>query len=200
MADSEQRSTTSTRYSRFHSAYVLATKKASSKWTYEDFAQCFPTWAAESSEGVAQIRAQLSQHMREQTLKQADEILQAYNAAAAIDELQTVISAGRARVSTSDKGKDMWKADLDPKAAARARTVPILKSERDRLLEALREVEAKNVELAKQVEASRNGRISANSKAKDILKALDEAVAEFNNLPVEEMEEWIVETEENGMT
>lgn len=57
-----------------------------------------------------------------------------------VDRLHTVITDARARKKAGYTGKDVWREDLQPSAAARARIMPILESERDRLKAQLQEV------------------------------------------------------------
>lgn len=51
------------------------------------------------------------------------------------------MTEARARQKAGEQpGSDTWRADLDPRTAARARTVPLLTEERDRLRAELAEV------------------------------------------------------------
>ena len=56
-----------------------------------------------------------------------------------IDRLHTVVTEARARKQAGYDGKDVWKEDLHPSAAARAQIVPLLEEERDAGLEWLAE-------------------------------------------------------------
>jgi hypothetical protein len=129
----------------------------------------------------------------------ANVLLEQYHAAETIDSLHYVILEGRARLASKDPlWKDIWKGDLKPDAAARARTVPVLMNERDRLKAMLAEVmvfglssedehaqvalqvEAKNAQLAKEVAANKAGRIEANAKTKELLDNLDQVQCSLN--------------------
>ena len=57
-----------------------------------------------------------------------------------IDRLHTVVTEARARKQAGYDGKDVWKEDLHPSAAARAQIVPLLEEERERLRRQLEEV------------------------------------------------------------
>jgi hypothetical protein len=46
----------------------------------------------------------------------------------------------RARSDTPYTGSDVWRPDIPPRTLARARTVPVLETERDRLQAELKEV------------------------------------------------------------
>lgn len=57
-----------------------------------------------------------------------------------VDRLHAVVTDARARKKAGYKGNDIWREDLQPSAAARARIMPILESERGRLKAQLEEV------------------------------------------------------------
>lgn len=50
-----------------------------------------------------------------------------------LDRLHAVVTEARQRKEEGYTGKDVWKEDLKPDAAVRARIVPLLEEERDRL-------------------------------------------------------------------
>ncbi|KIO05464.1 hypothetical protein M404DRAFT_1000023, partial [Pisolithus tinctorius Marx 270] len=55
-----------------------------------------------------------------------------------INTLHTVVTEARAGKQRAEVDrKDLWKEDLDPQGAVRARTVPVLQAERERLKETL---------------------------------------------------------------
>ena len=63
-----------------------------------------------------------------------------YNVKENLDNLHAVVTAARARKEMSYEGKDIWREDLQPRAAVRARTIPLLERERDRLRAELSQV------------------------------------------------------------
>lgn len=63
-----------------------------------------------------------------------------YNVKENLDNLHAVVTAARARRQTGYGGKDVWREDLQPRGAVRARTVPLLEKERDRLRAELSQV------------------------------------------------------------
>lgn len=64
-----------------------------------------------------------------------------FNVKENLDKLHAVVTEARARKQAEDyDGKDIWKEDLPPRAAVRAKTVPLLQQERDRLKAELAEV------------------------------------------------------------
>ena len=62
-----------------------------------------------------------------------EELFKKYNVKENLDNLHAVVTAARARKQTAYNGKDVWREDLQPRAAVRARTIPVLEKERDRL-------------------------------------------------------------------
>lgn len=61
-----------------------------------------------------------------------------------IDRLHAVVTEARARKQAGYEGKDVWKEELDPGAAARAQILPLLVTEKERLKAQLDEVCAFN--------------------------------------------------------
>lgn len=57
-----------------------------------------------------------------------------------LDRLHAVATEARRRRDEGYKGKDIWREDLKPDASARAKIVPLLEEERDRLKTQLWEV------------------------------------------------------------
>lgn len=64
-----------------------------------------------------------------------------------LDNLHAVVTEARSRKQTNYNGKDVWREDLHPSAAVRARTIPLLEQERDRLLAELKEVSCRSARM-----------------------------------------------------
>lgn len=62
-----------------------------------------------------------------------------------LDRLHAVVTEARRRRSEGYTGKDIWREDLKPAAAARAQIVPLLEEERDKLKAQLEEVRLRRV-------------------------------------------------------
>jgi len=69
-----------------------------------------------------------------------DKLFRDYNVQENIDTLHKIVTEAKERNLQRDETKDAWKPDLDPKSAVSARTVPILKSEAERLQGLIAEV------------------------------------------------------------
>jgi hypothetical protein len=80
----------------------------------------------------------LSCHVHSQ--QQTDSMLAQYNAAETIDTLHKCVLEAKECQKRGIVPKDAWRADLTPRAAVRARTVPVLEDERDRMRVQLEEV------------------------------------------------------------
>ena len=74
--------------------------------------------------------------------QQCDQLLADHDAAVATDILHEIILEGRAKkqMRQHQNAKDVWTSNLDPRVAVHARTVPVLESERDRMLSELDKV------------------------------------------------------------
>ena len=57
-----------------------------------------------------------------------------------VDTLHAVVTEARARKKAGYTGKDVWREDIQPSAAVRARIIPILEAEKERLKAQLEEV------------------------------------------------------------
>ena len=60
-------------------------------------------------------------------------MLAQYNAAEALDTLHKCVLEAKECQKNGIVPKDAWKPDLAPRTAVRARTVPVLEEERDRM-------------------------------------------------------------------
>ena len=69
-----------------------------------------------------------------------DNLLKEYNVKENLDILHAVVLDATERKKNGTAGNDIWKEDLRPQAAIRARTVPLLEAEAQRLRAMLSEV------------------------------------------------------------
>ncbi|KZT62470.1 hypothetical protein CALCODRAFT_489833 [Calocera cornea HHB12733] len=182
----------SKRFEYFYKALKLASQKLSTKWTEEDFAQCFPTWAKESPQGVAQVRVQIGEHIRDQIVEQSTAILDSYRAADGIDTLAAVIADGKDRLREGNTdGPDIWREGLTPKVLVQARTGRVLSGEKDRLEALLKELQNENAQLHASLEDKRAQRTAVSGELDTYLAGLDEALEQVNNLPLDDVNEWM---------
>ena len=70
-----------------------------------------------------------------------DKLFERYDAREKIDILHAVVTEARERQKAGVlPGPDTWRPEIDPRTAARAKTIPILQNERDELKKRLAEV------------------------------------------------------------
>ncbi|KAJ3551013.1 hypothetical protein NM688_g4951 [Phlebia brevispora] len=187
----------SKRWNYFHSALQLAIQRSAHKWTYEDFTECFSLWCEEEPDASSSVYNTVSQHMEslitvrlfvlslaEGTnyvflcafLKNGcEDLLKKLDVKPNIDRLHAVVTEARARKQAGYEGKDVWKEDLHPSAAARAQIIPLLMEEKDRLKAQLDELDKRNRALQAEMQANVRARDTADEESAKLLDLLDEA-------------------------
>ncbi|KII87251.1 hypothetical protein PLICRDRAFT_42888 [Plicaturopsis crispa FD-325 SS-3] len=187
----------SQRWSHFHAALQLAIQRAAHKWTYEDFSECFELWCKEQPDGANAVFNAVSAHMETEIAKRCDETAEAYAFRENIDILHAVVTEARERRRRAEHGsKDVWRETLQPREAIRARTVPLLISERDKLRAWLKELEEENRGLQAQVVANVRSREGVDAKADVLLGIIDDAYEKWKGVKLDDIESWTVATAE----
>lgn len=72
--------------------------------------------------------------------KNCEAIFNEYNVKPNIDILHAVVTEARARKQSGGTGKDIWKENIAPQAATRARALPLLEKEAAKLRATLAQV------------------------------------------------------------
>ncbi|RPD61048.1 hypothetical protein L226DRAFT_612776 [Lentinus tigrinus ALCF2SS1-7] len=188
----------SKRWTYFHSALQLAIQRSAHKWSYEDFAECFSLWCDEQPENAATIFNLVSSRLESSITENCEELFKKYNVKENLDNLHAVVTAARARKQTGYDGKDVWREDLQPRTAVRARTIPLLERERDRLKAELAQLTAENSELQSEMERNIRAKEEADREAARLLDVLDKALAKWDRMPLEKVEEWTLKTAEEA--
>ncbi|KAI0794209.1 hypothetical protein C8Q74DRAFT_1247337 [Fomes fomentarius] len=173
----------SKRWTYFHSALQLAIQRAAHKWTYEDFAECFSLWCDEQPENAATIFNLVSSRLESSITENSEELFKKYNVKENLDNLHAVVTAARARKQAGYDGKDVWREDLQPRAAVRARTIPLLEQERDRLQAELSQLTQENLELQSEMQQNVHTKEEADRDAARLLDVLDKALAKWDKIP-----------------
>ncbi|KIM83167.1 hypothetical protein PILCRDRAFT_819948 [Piloderma croceum F 1598] len=198
----------SKRWTHFHSALQLAIQRAAHKWTYEDFGECFSLWCDEQPDGASVVFNTISRHMEKHIVENCEDLFAEYNLQHNIDILHAVVTEARTRkqqyilqqqqqaVKDVEVGKDVWRKDLHPRTAARARTVPLLEKEAGRLRATLEEMENQNINLQSQIQKNVKERKETDDKTTELLDILDEVYEKWSKLPLDEIEMWTVQTVE----
>ncbi|KAA1475502.1 hypothetical protein DENSPDRAFT_866962 [Dentipellis sp. KUC8613] len=190
MATNPTVQTGSQRWTHFYSALQLAIQRAGHKWTYEDFSECFPLWCDEQPEGAEAVYGTVSRFVESHITTQCNELFATYDVKNNVDKLHEAVTEARARKRRGETGKDVWREDLDPRSAVRARVVPVLEAERDRLKDQLTKMRNQNAELRKTVQAHARERKEMDEKTAEILNFIDEVYAKWKDLPMSDMRNW----------
>lgn len=188
----------SKRYRNFYSALQLAAQSSASKWTYEDFEECFPTYCKEYPVKAQTLRTQMAKNILEVTKQLHDGILDAHNTPEGTDVLHEVILEARAKkqAGETEDTPDAYIADIEPRAAVHARTVPLLEAERERLLAELEKVSAENTLLAEELRDCREQKHEYDEKTAQRLDVLDQLVLTAEGMPLEKMASYSTIAEE----
>ncbi|KAK0199251.1 hypothetical protein DFS33DRAFT_953568 [Desarmillaria ectypa] len=187
----------SIRWSYFHSALQLAVRRSARKWTYEDFAECFPTYTKEDKDGSIAIFNQISDYIESQSFRDLDRLFRSFNVQENIDILHRIINEAKERKDAGIKRNDEWREDLEPRAAIAARTIPKLEAENARLREILSQVGQENSALSAQLQDKAKRTDENDEQTLRLLKKLDEVLEEWKALPSEELETWTRQTMES---
>ncbi|KAF9005971.1 hypothetical protein BDQ17DRAFT_1352491 [Cyathus striatus] len=187
----------SRRWTHFHSALQLAVQRSAHKWSFEDFAECFPLYVEEDKNGASATFNSISDYTEAQIFRDLDKLFKDYNVQENIDILHRIVNEAKDRKARGEQGKDIWKEDLEPRVAVCARTVPVLEAEVQRLRGSLAEVEEENRRLQAQLEESVKGTDAMNEAVLEVLQELDTAYRRWQDLPMDDFETWTVQTIES---
>ncbi|KIJ65118.1 hypothetical protein HYDPIDRAFT_111015 [Hydnomerulius pinastri MD-312] len=188
----------SRRWTHFHSALQLAINRAAHKWTHEDFQECFALWCKEEPHGAEGIFNTISRHMEDQIHASCETLFKDFNVKDNINILHAVVTEARARRQRGEtNAKDLWRENLEPRTAVRARTVPALELELERLKATLKSLEDDNVALYDQTQKSVQRQREADEKTAELLKILDDVYLKWSKLPHDEMGLWTLQAAEN---
>jgi kinetochore protein NNF1 len=185
----------SKRWLHFRAALRLTIERIARKWTYEDFALCFPLLCEAEPAEAGQAFDDVQQFM--QTLMEvrphpvspflpsgsrapwqqnSATVFEEYGLPARMDDLYAIAQDANSRTDADEpyKGTDVWRPDLHPRTAARARTVPVLTEERNRLKKELEDLEAETAALQAQMQENVREKDIAQAEAGRILDGFDE--------------------------
>jgi len=181
----------SKRWTQFYAALQLAIQRAAHKWTYKDFSECFPLWCEEQPNGAEGIFNTVSSFIETHIVTNTNKLYEQYDVQKNVDILHQVVTEARGRRQTvSDARADTWCADLQPRTAARARTILSLERERDSLRTRLAEMEKETMELHQELQESVAAQNRAVAKKAEIFAFFDEIYANWKELPLEDTQAW----------
>ncbi|KAF9219799.1 hypothetical protein BS17DRAFT_788798 [Gyrodon lividus] len=191
----------SKRWTHFHSALQLAINRAAHKWTHEDFQECFALWCKEEPHGAEAIFNTISRHMEDQIHASCETLFRDFKVRENVNIMHAVVTEARARKQRGETNrKDVWREDLETQARVRARIVPMLESEVERLKTTLKSLEEDNVASYEQVEMNVQRQRKADKRSAELLKILDDVYSKWSRLPHDEMSLWTLQTAENLAT
>jgi len=107
-----------------------------------------------------------------------------------IDDLHAAVVDAKLRKQKGEVRSDIWREDLHPRAATRARTIPLLEKERERLLAELQELEDGNLQLQAEIGSNVHQFDENEKKSGSLLDVLDEVLREWEGLPADDMGQW----------
>ncbi|KAF8347719.1 hypothetical protein F5887DRAFT_881147 [Amanita rubescens] len=187
----------SKRWTHFSSALQLAVQRSAHKWTFEDFAECFPTYVEEDRNGASATFNSIADYIEAQNFRDLEKLFNEYNVRENIDNLHQIVLEAKDRKASGDTRKDSWKEDLDPRVAVSARTIPRLEAEAQQLRERLAALEEENRLLQATIDENNQATATANERAQGLLDTLDETCDSWKGLDADKMEGWTVQTEES---
>ncbi|CAE6401745.1 unnamed protein product [Rhizoctonia solani] len=202
LAPDQGAETASKRYQRFESCIYVASQSCSTKWTWDQFVVCFPTWVSEEASVAGEIRMQISKFMKDTLVKESSELLRLYDARAAIDALdEAIVEAKKRQVEgESTNHRDEWKPDIDPRTAVRARVMPVLEREQVELQKELNELEEQNRKYLARIERNRAEYRAIDQEIKSRLNRAEQVYKIINNMDIEELQQWMLAADEAGTT
>jgi len=132
----------------------------------------------------------LSRNMQYSIEQQTEAMLTQYSAAEAIDTLHKCVLEAKEAQKNGTEPKDAWRDELAPRIAVRARTVPVLEEERDRMRKDLENLEQENLRLIAELKEQKREREAADGEAVRLLDALDETVRVFASVQEGDLVNW----------
>ncbi|KAL1676586.1 hypothetical protein EV122DRAFT_291754 [Schizophyllum commune] len=197
----DRNSKASRRWIHFHSALQLAVSRASHKWTFEEFALCFPEFIEQDRDTASQLFNRTSDYIESQISRMVEDICKEHDMQTSIDTLHRIVNEAKERdqalaATGQPPPPDVWSSSTTPRNAIAARTVPLLRQHRDQLKVMLDEQRARNAQMLRVVAENRAAAEVADRQVHEIMDAIEKVIAEFERLPVETLDSWAVTVHE----
>ncbi|KAG8214983.1 hypothetical protein J3R82DRAFT_8386 [Butyriboletus roseoflavus] len=136
--------------------------------------------------------------MEDQIHASCETLFKDFEVRESINVLHGVVTDARARKQRGEmEAKDIWKEALEPRAAARARTIPILESDVEKLKATLQNLEDENQALFEQMKSSVQQQRETDAKTAELLKVLDDVYSKWSKIPHDEISLWALQAAEN---
>ncbi|ESK94868.1 hypothetical protein Moror_14141 [Moniliophthora roreri MCA 2997] len=183
----------SRRWQHFHSALQLAVQRASHKWTYEDFKECFPLYVEEDKNGSTTFNS-IGEYIESECLRDLEKLFEDYNVQENIDTLHRIVNEAKDRKANGEARNDVWREGLEPRVATCARTVPLLEAEAARLRQTLATMQARTSRVQAELEETVKATEDADARTNELLDQLDIVLESWKNIPTDKIEAWTVQT------
>ncbi|KAJ7781046.1 hypothetical protein B0H16DRAFT_605648 [Mycena metata] len=187
----------SRRWNYFHSALELAIQRSAHKWTFEDFAECFPQYVKEDKDGALQTFNQVADYIETANQKDLQKIFHDYDLQTNVDILDKMVSEAKARKASGEIDPNVWTRDLPPRSAVAGRTVPVLEAQAQRLRESVAKLEAENHALISELDQKVAKIGDLDARTTRILDNIDSTHEAWANVPMEEIQEWTAHVAES---
>ncbi|KXN86556.1 hypothetical protein AN958_09860 [Leucoagaricus sp. SymC.cos] len=184
----------SRRWMHFQSALQLAIQRSARKWTFEDFAECFPLYVEEEKNAASVTFNIISDFIEKQDRDDITQLFEKYRVRENIDILHKIVTDAKTRKERGEITRDVWREDLQPRNAVCARTIPVLVAEAARLRETLAQLEEENRELQTQLDDNIQAKDEADLKTLELLQRLEDTYTQWEKLPMDIIEDWTVQT------
>ncbi|KAF9266757.1 hypothetical protein L218DRAFT_921381 [Marasmius fiardii PR-910] len=190
-----QKSTGSRRWYHFEQALQLAVQRAAHKWTYEDFAECFPQYVEEDKNGSSTTFNSIAEYIETECLRDLEKLFEEYKVQENVDTLHRIVTEAKERVNSGvETRNDVWQEDLQPRAATTARTAPLLEAEAARLREVLATMQGRTARLQAELEETVKATEEVDTHANELLDQIDSVLLKWKDVPLEKIEAWTVQT------
>ncbi|KAK7466349.1 hypothetical protein VKT23_005077 [Stygiomarasmius scandens] len=187
----------SVRWGHFRSALQLAVQRSAHKWSYADFAECFPLYCEEDKTGSMAAYNSIADYIESQSLRDYENLFEQYNLQDNLDAFHQIISEAKQRKADETVGKDVWREDLEPVGLVCARTVPDLEAEAERLREAVAAMEETNRQLGVELKENTDAIKATDARSTALLDKLDEVMEAWSTaLEKSEIQDWTLQTAE----
>ncbi|KAJ7115924.1 hypothetical protein C8R44DRAFT_628887 [Mycena epipterygia] len=188
----------SRRWNYFRSALDLAIQRSGHKWTFEDFAECFPQYVEEDKDGAMQTFTQVADYIESANKRDLEQLFQDYDLQNNIDILDKIVNEAKARKVSGNIGPNVWRENLHPRSAVCARKIPILEAQAKRLRESLAKLEQENLALISEFEGKARDTDDLEACMIRVLDNVDQTHEAWSNTPMHEIHAWTAQVAETS--
>ncbi|KAG7093494.1 hypothetical protein E1B28_007170, partial [Marasmius oreades] len=163
--------------------------------SYEDFAECFPQYVEEDKNGSSTTFNSIAEYIETECLRDLEKLFEEYKVQENVDTLHRIVNEAKERANSGNNTRnDVWREHLQPRAATTARTAPLLEAEATRLREVLATMQSRTARIQAELEETVKATEEADARANGLLNQLDSVLQKWNDVPLEKIEAWTVQT------